>query len=173
MSPKRPDLILSTHIPHVKLHILVRDRLDVEPHRRDRRDVLVQLQLVQYRRLARGVQPQHQQPHLLRPEDLAHHLGELASHCVCGVCVCVCVPARGAQSARAQRLGLGPGLDSRIRGMPLSRSRGAGSELSTLDPRLELCKAETLFYRLRRRGRVECLYGSWGSVLGGSFLQWS
>ena len=82
MPPQRPNLILSPHIPHIELDILVRHRLDVEAHRRDRRDVLVQLQFVQDRRLARCVQTQHQQPHLLRSEDLAHHLRELASHLV-------------------------------------------------------------------------------------------
>ena len=82
MPPERSDLILSPHIPNIELDILVRHRLDVEAHRWDRRDVLVQLQLVQDRRLARRIQAQHQQPHLLRSEDLAHHFRELASHIV-------------------------------------------------------------------------------------------
>lgn len=80
MPPQRPNLILSTHIPHIELDILVRDRLDVEAHRRDGGDVLVQLQFVEDGRLARGVESQHQQTHLFRPEDLAHHLGDLAAH---------------------------------------------------------------------------------------------
>jgi hypothetical protein len=81
MSPKRPDLILSTHIPNIKLNILIRHRLDVKPHRGNRRNVLVQLQLIQYRCLPRSVESQHQEAHFLGPEDLAHHLGDLAAHC--------------------------------------------------------------------------------------------
>ena len=80
MSPQRPDLILSTNIPHIELHILVRDSLDVEPYCRNSRDVLVQLQLVENGCLSGGIEPQHQQSHFFRPEDLAHHLGDLASH---------------------------------------------------------------------------------------------
>lgn len=65
MSPQRSDLVLATNIPHVEFDVLVRHRLDVESHRGDRRHILAQLQLVQNRRLARSVKPQHQQPHFL------------------------------------------------------------------------------------------------------------
>ena len=47
MPPQRPNLVLSTHIPHIELDILVRDRLDVEADCRDRRDILVELELVE------------------------------------------------------------------------------------------------------------------------------
>jgi hypothetical protein len=80
MPPKRPDLILSSHIPHIKLDILIRHRLNVEAHCRNGSDVLVQLQLVQYRCLASSIQAQHQQSHFLGSEDLAHHFRELTSH---------------------------------------------------------------------------------------------
>ena len=81
MPPKRPNLILSTHIPNIKLNILIRHRLDVKPHCGNRRDILIQLQLIQYRRLPCSVESQHQEAHFLRPEDLAHHFGDLAAHC--------------------------------------------------------------------------------------------
>jgi hypothetical protein len=34
-------------------------------------------------RLPSSIKTQHQQPHLFRPEDLAHHLGYLSTH-ACG-----------------------------------------------------------------------------------------
>ena len=48
MAPERPDLILSSDIPHVELDVLVRDRLDVEADGRDGGDALVELQFVKY-----------------------------------------------------------------------------------------------------------------------------
>ena len=81
MSPQRPDFILSTHIPDIEFNILVCDRLDVKSHGRNGCDVLIQLQLIQDRCLARSVESQHQQAHFFRSEDLAHHFGDLSSHC--------------------------------------------------------------------------------------------
>jgi len=81
MPPQRPNLILPTHIPHIKLNILIRDRLNIKPHRRNSRHVLVELQLVEDCRLSGCVESEHQQAHLFRSEDLAHHFGDLASHC--------------------------------------------------------------------------------------------
>ena len=46
MSPQGPDLILTAHVPDVKLDVLVNDRLDVEPDRRDGGDILIKLQLI-------------------------------------------------------------------------------------------------------------------------------
>jgi hypothetical protein len=103
MPPERPNLILSPHIPNIKLNILIRHRLHVEPNRRNGSDVLVQLQLVQYRRLPRGVQTQHQQSHLLGPEDLAHHFRELASHF--GGCVSGCLREKEVEGSRKGREG--------------------------------------------------------------------
>lgn len=80
MSPQRPNLILSSHIPNIELDILVCNRLDIESDSRNGSDILVQAQSVQNRRLSRGIETQHQQSHLLRSEDLAHHLGELGAH---------------------------------------------------------------------------------------------
>ena len=47
MPPKRPNLVLPTHIPHIELYILVRDGLDVEADGGDGRDVGVELQFVE------------------------------------------------------------------------------------------------------------------------------
>ena len=47
--PKRPYLILTTHIPDVELNILVCNGLDVEADSWDGRDVLVQFELVEDR----------------------------------------------------------------------------------------------------------------------------
>ena len=62
--------------PHIKFNILVSDRLDVEADCGDGVNALAQLELVEDRGLARGVQSQHQDPHLLVPE----HLGENLPH---------------------------------------------------------------------------------------------
>lgn len=46
MSPQRPNLVLTTNVPHVKLGVLVRYRLYVETNGRDGSNVLVELELV-------------------------------------------------------------------------------------------------------------------------------
>lgn len=81
MSPQRSNLILSSNIPNIELHVLVCNSLDVESDSRDGGDVLVQAQSVEDCGLSCGIKTQHQQSHLLRSEDLAHHLGELGAHC--------------------------------------------------------------------------------------------
>lgn len=65
MPPQRPDLVLTPHIPHIELDILVRHGLDIESHCRDRRNVLPELELIQNGGLARGIETQHQETHLL------------------------------------------------------------------------------------------------------------
>jgi hypothetical protein len=62
--------------PDVKLDVLVRDRLDVEPDRGYRVDGLAKLELVEDGGLAGGVQPQHEDAHLL----VAKHLGQDLPH---------------------------------------------------------------------------------------------
>ena len=47
--PERSDLVLTTDIPHIELHILVRHRLDVEADRWDRSNILSQFELVENR----------------------------------------------------------------------------------------------------------------------------
>ena len=49
VSPEGSDLVLSSYVPHVELYVSVGDGLDVEADGRDRRDRLVQLELVQDR----------------------------------------------------------------------------------------------------------------------------
>lgn len=82
MPPQRPNLVLTSHIPHIKLDILIRHALHVEADGRDRRHVLAQLELVQDGGLAGGVEPEHEEAHFFGSEDLAHYFGELATHFV-------------------------------------------------------------------------------------------
>lgn len=74
MSPQRSNLVLTTNVPYVKLDVLVRDSLDVEADGWNSSDVLAQLELVQDSCLSGSVETEHEQAHLLRSEDLAHHL---------------------------------------------------------------------------------------------------
>jgi hypothetical protein len=46
MSPQRPDLVLSAHIPDVELDVFVGNGLDVEADGGDGGDILVQFELV-------------------------------------------------------------------------------------------------------------------------------
>ena len=80
MPPQGPNLILAADVPHIELDVLVGDGLDVEADGGDGGDVLAQFKLVQNRSLPGSVEAQHQKAHLLGPEDLAHHLGKLATH---------------------------------------------------------------------------------------------
>ena len=47
MPPQRSDLVLSSHIPHVKLDVLVCNRLDVEADSGNSGDIGVELELVE------------------------------------------------------------------------------------------------------------------------------
>lgn len=62
--------------PDVEFDIFVGDGLHIESHSGNRVHTLSQFQLVQYSGLARGIQAQHQDAHLLVPkhfrQDLAH-----------------------------------------------------------------------------------------------------
>ena len=55
VSPKRSNLVLPAHIPHVELDILIGHGFDVEAHGRDGGNILVQFQLVEDRYLAVSV----------------------------------------------------------------------------------------------------------------------
>lgn len=79
--PQGPDLVLTANVPDIKFDVFVGNSLDVEADGGDGGDVLAELELVEDGGLARGVETQHEQAHLLGSEDLAHHLGELATHC--------------------------------------------------------------------------------------------
>lgn len=48
MTPQRPDLVLSSHIPNIEFNVLVGNGLDVESDGGDGGDALVQLQFVEY-----------------------------------------------------------------------------------------------------------------------------
>ncbi len=75
--PKRTDLILTAHVPDVKLDVLVRNGLYVESHRRDGGDRLSQFEFVKDCRLSRRVKSKHQYSHLLVAKDLRKHLPHL------------------------------------------------------------------------------------------------
>jgi hypothetical protein len=47
VSPQGSDLVLTAHVPNVELGVLVGHGFDVESHGWDRRDVLVELELVE------------------------------------------------------------------------------------------------------------------------------
>lgn len=47
MSPQRPNLVLSAHIPDIEFDVLIRDRFNVEADCRDGGDVLVELEFVE------------------------------------------------------------------------------------------------------------------------------
>lgn len=102
VSPEGSNLVLTTDIPDVEFHILIGDALDVKAHGRNSGDVLVaEFQFVEnccqvldlsssvtraceprkkLTCLSSSIETQHENPHLLRAEDLPHHLGYLASH---------------------------------------------------------------------------------------------
>ncbi len=80
MPPERSNLVLTTDVPHIELDILIGHGLDVETDCWNGGDVLAELELVKYSCLASCIQTKHEQSHLLRSEDLPHHLRELASH---------------------------------------------------------------------------------------------
>ena len=47
MPPQRPDLILSSYVPDVELHVLVGNGLDVETDSRYCSNVLIELEFVE------------------------------------------------------------------------------------------------------------------------------
>ena len=49
MSPQWPNLVLSSDVPNVELHILVRHSLDVEAHGGDGSDGLIEFEFIQDR----------------------------------------------------------------------------------------------------------------------------
>mmetsp|Transcript_5216 Transcript_5216/g.16452 ORF Transcript_5216/g.16452 Transcript_5216/m.16452 type:complete len:252 (+) Transcript_5216:9-764(+) len=67
VAPERADLVLAADVPHRQREGLVVDGLDVEADGRDGRDDLAQLEPVENRRLACGVEADHENPrfHLL------------------------------------------------------------------------------------------------------------
>ncbi|KAG6554759.1 hypothetical protein Mapa_003778 [Marchantia paleacea] len=80
MLPQRPDLVLTSHIPHREADVLVLHRLHVETDRRNGGHNLSQLQLVQNRRLSSRIQTHHQNSHLLLSKKPLEQLGESEPH---------------------------------------------------------------------------------------------
>ena len=56
VSPQRPNLILSSHIPNIEFDILICNRLNIESDGRNSRNILVQAQSVENGRLSRGIE---------------------------------------------------------------------------------------------------------------------
>lgn len=56
VAPERANLVLATDVPHGEADVLVLDRLNVEPDRRNGGDNFAQLQLVQNRRLTGSIE---------------------------------------------------------------------------------------------------------------------
>ena len=63
--PEAAQLVLTTDVPTVELKVLVLESLDVEADCRDRVDCFVQLHFVEDCGLAGGVEPEHEEAHLL------------------------------------------------------------------------------------------------------------
>lgn len=101
MPPERPDLVLAAHVPHVELDVFVSHRLHVEAHGGDGGHRLAQLQLVQDGCLAGRVQAQHEDPHLLVPEDLGQHLPHRVGGAGAGGIQVSRVPSANAAAAAA------------------------------------------------------------------------
>lgn len=80
MPPKRPDLILATHVPHGEADIPVLDCLDVEADRGYGGDNLTELKLVEYGGLTGGVQTHHQYPHLLLAKQPSEQAADCETH---------------------------------------------------------------------------------------------
>ena len=65
MSPEGAQRCLTTDVPTVEFNVLVLESFDVEANRRDRVNCFVQLHFVEDRGLAGGVEPEHEEAHLL------------------------------------------------------------------------------------------------------------
>jgi len=85
MPPQRPDLVLSSDIPHGELDVLVLDGLDVESDCWDSGDDLTKLELVEDGGLSGSIQTNHQDSHLLLSPQLIEQLRECKTH-ICGMC---------------------------------------------------------------------------------------
>ena len=84
VAPQRTDLVLTAHIPHGEVDVLVLNSLHVEPDGGDGRNDLTELQLVEDGGLTGGVEPDHEDSHVLLPEELAEQLSKASTHC----CLC-------------------------------------------------------------------------------------
>jgi hypothetical protein len=101
MPPERTDLVLTTDIPDVELDVLVGDALDVEANGGNGGNVLAELELVEDGGLSGGVETEHEEAHFLGSEDLAHHLGQLATHgCDFLLGIVVCMAVEGGYDSR-------------------------------------------------------------------------
>mmetsp|Transcript_123679 Transcript_123679/g.346365 ORF Transcript_123679/g.346365 Transcript_123679/m.346365 type:complete len:267 (+) Transcript_123679:81-881(+) len=80
VAPQLPDLVLAAHVPHGEAQVLVLHRLDVEADGRDGRHDLAELELVQDRGLARCIEADHEDAHLLLTHEALPDLREGEAH---------------------------------------------------------------------------------------------
>mmetsp|Transcript_94033 Transcript_94033/g.196202 ORF Transcript_94033/g.196202 Transcript_94033/m.196202 type:complete len:212 (+) Transcript_94033:64-699(+) len=78
--PERADLVLATDVPDSEAQVLVLDGLNVEADGGDGRDDLTQLQFVKDGSLTGGIQPDHQDAHLLLADQSLPNLREGQTH---------------------------------------------------------------------------------------------
>merc|ERR1719458_1650538 len=69
VSPQRPDLVLTSHVPDSEADVFILHSLDIEAYGRDGRHNLPKLKFVEDCGLASSVQPHHQDSHLLLAEE--------------------------------------------------------------------------------------------------------
>jgi len=80
MSPQGPDFVLTADIPDGEGNVFVFDGFDVEADGRNGGDNLAEFQLVEDRRFTGGVQPDHQDAHLLLPEQTLEKTAKIETH---------------------------------------------------------------------------------------------
>eukprot|EP00421_Protoceratium_reticulatum_P009592 CAMPEP_0168373432 /NCGR_PEP_ID=MMETSP0228-20121227/8786_1 /TAXON_ID=133427 /ORGANISM="Protoceratium reticulatum, Strain CCCM 535 (=CCMP 1889)" /LENGTH=161 /DNA_ID=CAMNT_0008386355 /DNA_START=203 /DNA_END=683 /DNA_ORIENTATION=+ len=80
VAPERPDLVLAAHVPDCEAQVLVFNRLDVESYGRNRGHHLAKLELVQDGCFAGRVEANHQDAHLLFPDEALPDLRECEPH---------------------------------------------------------------------------------------------
>jgi len=80
VSPEGTDLILTSHIPHGEVDVLVLHSLHIETDCGNCCDDLTELQLVQNGSLTGGVKTYHKNPHILLAEKTAENLCKCRTH---------------------------------------------------------------------------------------------
>lgn len=83
VAPQRTDLVLTAHIPHSEVDVLVLDGLHVEPDGGDGGNDLTELELVEDGGLTGGVETDHKDSHVLLAEELAEEFAKASTHCCC------------------------------------------------------------------------------------------
>merc|ERR1719222_1497539 len=85
MDENGPNHQPRTDVPHSKVDVLVLHSLHVESNRRNSRDNLAQLQLVQNGGLTSSIETNHQNSHLLLANKALEQLSKNRTHVACVV----------------------------------------------------------------------------------------